>query len=350
MAKTAFKVAAVIAALCSDLNAISAQELRWSRLLPIPDREGFAFPFAGISNGALLVAGGANFPGKKPWEGGTKRWYDTVYILERPDGDWKIAGKLPRPIGYGVSITTADGILCLGGSDQDRHYADCFQMQWNGREPMFKTLPALPKPCANSCGALVNNVVYVAGGIDNPNATKALKTFWALDLNDTSDGWHALETWPGSERMLATAGALDGSFYLCSGTALAVDTDGKPVRRWLRDAYRYSPGRGWTKLADLPRVAVAAPTPALQLGSSKLLIIGGDDGSQVSTPPTEHRGFPRDILGYDTTTDVWTTLASVPFSLVTTPAVNWNGNIIIPGGETRPGIRSPDVYSGQIAP
>ena len=79
--------------------------LQWRPLPSIPDHEGFASPFAGVANGALVVAGGANFPGKRPWEGGTKIWYDSVFVLEKPDGAWKTAGKLPRPIGYGVALT-----------------------------------------------------------------------------------------------------------------------------------------------------------------------------------------------------------------------------------------------------
>ena len=74
-------------------------EAGWSRLPPLPDREGFAGPFAGVSDGALLVVGGANFPDKKPWEGGTKNWYDTIFVLDRPDGQWKTAGRLPRSLG-----------------------------------------------------------------------------------------------------------------------------------------------------------------------------------------------------------------------------------------------------------
>jgi N-acetylneuraminate epimerase len=35
----------------------------------------------------------------------------------------------------------------------------------------------------------------------------------------------------------------------------------------------------------------------------------------------------------------------VPFSLVTTNAVLWNNDIVIPGGEARPGVRSPQVWS-----
>lgn len=346
----AFSFAIIAALLGCCLSTMSAQEIRWSPLPSIPDREGFAYPFAGVSNGALIVAGGANFPDKKPWEGGIKRWYDTVFVLEQSDGAWNVAGKLPRLIGYGVSITTADGILCLGGSDADRHYADCFKMQWRDGKVQFTALPKLPRPCANFCGALVNNVVYVAGGIEKPDATQALRTFWSLDLVDQVAGWRELEPWPGSERMLATAGTLGDSFYIFSGTALAADNDGKPVRQWLRDAFRYTPGSGWAKIADLPRVAVAAPTPAPQMADSKLLVIGGDDGLQINTPPTEHRGFPREILAYDAGFDSWTTLGSVPFSLVTTSAVVWNSTIVIPGGEARPGIRSPEVYRGQIRP
>ena len=85
--------------------------LAWSQLPALPDHEGFAAPFAGVSGGALIVAGGANFPGKKPWEGGTKVWYDKVFVLERNTNQWRVAGRLPRPLGYGVSVTTSNGVI-----------------------------------------------------------------------------------------------------------------------------------------------------------------------------------------------------------------------------------------------
>src|SRR5689334_6043114 len=104
-------------------------DLRWEKLPSLPDREGFAGAFAGVSGEALLVAGGANFPDKKPWEGGKKVWYDTVFALNRPDGQWALVGKLPRPLGYGVSVTHRDGLVCVGGSDAERHYADTFRLE-----------------------------------------------------------------------------------------------------------------------------------------------------------------------------------------------------------------------------
>ena len=168
--------------------------------------------------------------------------------------------------------------------------------------------------------------------------------FYSLDLRTKHKTWTSLQTWPGRERMLATAGAHDGAFYLFGGCALKAGADGKPEREWLRDAYCFKPGEGWKRIADLPRISVAAPTPA-PVVNGKLLVIGGDDGAQFNNPPTEHKGFPRSVLAYDPASDKWETLDDVPFSLVTTPAVEWQGRIIIPGGEARPGIRSTDVWS-----
>ncbi|HVJ83856.1 MAG TPA: galactose oxidase, partial [Planctomycetia bacterium] len=62
----------------------AAPELKWSRLPSLLDRHGFAGMFVGVSGGALICAGGANFPEKKPWEGGAKVWHDGVFALERP--------------------------------------------------------------------------------------------------------------------------------------------------------------------------------------------------------------------------------------------------------------------------
>jgi len=129
--------------------------LDWRQLPPLPDPVGFAGPFAGVSSNALFVAGGANFPDKLPWEGGRKIWYDAAFVLDRTNGAWSKPFKLPRAIGYGVSVTTPDGVLCAGGSDSTQHYLDVFLLRWCAGKLETKPLPPLPKPLANSCGALV---------------------------------------------------------------------------------------------------------------------------------------------------------------------------------------------------
>jgi N-acetylneuraminic acid mutarotase len=341
-------VAAVVAV--STLRGRSAeQQTAWTHLPPLPDREGFAAMFAGLSvdhgGEILLAAGGANFPDKKPWEGGKKVWHDTIFVLEKPDGAWKVAGKLPRPLGYGVSVTHGGGLVCVGGSDAERHYADAFTMGWGKAAPRFNQLPSLPRPVANACGAFVGRTLFIAGGTEKPDSTNALNTFYALEFPVGGPRvWRELPPWPGPPRMLAVAASLDGSFYLASGADVSAGQDGKPLRTYLRDAYRFTPGKGWKRIADLPRAAVAAPSPAPTPGANQFLILGGDDGAQVNTPPAEHKGFPKTILAYDTLRDMWKLAGEVPASRVTVPTVQWHGAWLVVSGEQKPGIRSPEVW------
>ena len=88
-----------------DMN----KNLKWSRLPSLPPapgqnrQPGFAGPFIGVSNEALIVAGGANFPGKLPWDGGPKLYYDDAFVLIRTDqgqSQWLTGFHLPRAIAY----------------------------------------------------------------------------------------------------------------------------------------------------------------------------------------------------------------------------------------------------------
>ncbi len=326
-------------------DSVSA-ELHWQQLPPLPDREGFAAPFTGVSGRALIVAGGANFPQRRPWDGGTKVWYDSIFLLPHAGGPWKVVGQLPRPVAYGISVTVPEGVVCVGGGDAQGHFRDVFRLHWTGQRIEVVSLAPLPKACAFASGALLDHTLYVVGGIERPDSTDCLKTLWSLDLSRPDAAWQELPACPGPERMLATAGAAQGSFYLFSGTRLTRGSDGKPVREYLRDAWRYTPGRDWQRLADLPRSAVAAPSPAPLMRGTQLLVISGDDGTRLGfKPETEHPGFPRDVLAYDLRRDVWTVPGTAPFSLATAPTAVWEGRAVIANGEARPGYRTPAVWT-----
>ena len=320
--------------------------LEWRQLPPLPDPIGFAGAFAGTSGGALIVAGGANFPDKPPWEGGRKVWYDTTFVLEHTNGPWRKAAPLPGPLGYGVSVTAPEGVLCAGGSDATRHSREVFLLRYVRGELVTQTLPPLPGPLANSCGALLGHTVYLAGGTATPDATNALRQFWALDLQPPLRAWRELPSWSGPARMLSVAATVGGSFYLIGGASLRPDGSSKPVRIYLKDVYRFTPGQGWTRVADSPNPVVAAPSPAPVFQERSLLVIGGDDGSLANfEPKSAHPGFPKRVMSYDTQSDQWRILAPAPMSRATLPAVCWEGIFVMPSGETRPGIRSPEVWA-----
>ena len=316
----------------------------WRELAPLPDERGFAGAYAGVSGDALIVAGGTHFPDKMPWEGGVKSWFDDVYVLEKPDGSWRKVGKLPRASGYGVSISLDQGLLLIGGGNATEHFQDVLLLKWTHGTLITTALPKLPKPCAFMTGAAVGTVVHVCGGIEKPDSTTAMASLWTLDLKEIELGWKTQTAHPGSGRILAAGGGAAGDFFVFSGAALQAGADGKPIRNWLKDAWKFSAADGWQQLADLPRVSVAAPSP-MPMIDGRLLVLGGDDGALVDFQPKErHPGFPRSVLVYDTGRNAWSVTGEVPFSLVTTPVVIWQGRIVIPGGEARPGVRSSKVW------
>jgi hypothetical protein len=113
----------------------------------------------------------------------------------------------------------------------------------------------------------------------------------------------------------------------------------------LKDAYRFTAGNGWTRIANLPRAAVAAPSPAIA-HEGRLLVVSGDDGKLTNfEPKSAHPGFPKDVLAYDPRMDNWVGLGDSPLSRATVSVVPWQGMFVIPNGEVRPGVRSPEVWA-----
>lgn len=329
---------------CISAIASAADPLVWKQLPSLPKPLGVAAPFAGVSGTSLVVAGGANFPDKMPWEGGKKVWHDRVWVLDKPDGKWRDAGKLPRPLAYGVSLSGDDSVLCIGGSDSQRHFAETFRLVWKNNALTAEPLPALPVPVANAAGAVVNDTAIVACGASEPGEKSASARVFALDHNALA--WRELPPLPAEPRILPVAASVGEYFYLFGGATIEMKDD-KPVRRYLRDAWSYNQREGWKRLADMPKPIVAAPSPAMERWGS-IWICSGDDGSLVGIAPDKRPGFPAANFAYDIASDTWNAAGETPAPRVTTTTTWWRGHFVIPSGEVRPGVRSPEVWSVEV--
>ena len=148
-----------------------------------PGRERLGGLFAGASGDTLLVAGGTNFLDKPPWEGGTKFWYDTIYALSPGQSVVADVGKLPRTAG-------------LRRLDRDGSRL-AVRRRRRRRRPLRRSLPAAMaggslhgRPAAAVAHAVclsLRSAGWAASSTwravsDNPAATSALRTFWAMDL------------------------------------------------------------------------------------------------------------------------------------------------------------------------
>ena len=327
---------------------------KWSQFPPLPDNEGFAGLFAGVSNQALICAGGANFPNKRPWEGGTKRWYDHIYYIEEGEENWQLAAtKLPSERAYGVSVTYQGQVILIGGSDADGHYSDVIGITYqNNAIEIDQDFPPLPQPLANACGAVVDGTVYVAGGNPGPDAL-AVPDFYWMDLKaDPADrAWIMGPSWPGPPRIQAVSASDDAAFYLMSGFSLARSKTGGLDRTSLKDAYRFEPSEGdrgtWTTLPAMPRGVAAAPSPAFSVGMSHIMIPGGIDAETLlHTNQSTHPGFTDDYLAFNKQSQQWVQMGKMPegSSRVTAPTALFDGQWLILSGEKAPGVRSPLIY------
>lgn len=318
------------------------------RLPHLPNTTGFAAPYVGITGDALVVGGGTNFPDAPPWENGTKTWHDSVYVLPSPTAKWLTGFKLPQRLAYGTSLTTDEGVLCIGGCNETSNVASVFLLQWDGRELTRKSMPPLPRPTSCAAGALVGSCVFVAGGQAGPDPASGPShdDFWMLDLNAEPRSWKALPTWPGPERFYAIAGSDGQSFFLFSGIRRTENSEGRPALEYLKDAYRYDPkAEKWERLADLPHANAAVASPAPYVDGGLVLLGRGADGMGTEVPLSQRKSFGRDALRYDVARGRYEVSGTLPFGLAAVSSTEWNGSAIIASGESRPGVRSPAVWS-----
>ena len=332
----------------------SQMPLKLATLAPLPDKEGFAGMFAGVSEGQLFCMGGANFPEKRPWEGGTKKWYSNIYKLDN-SGQWtKLDDTLPTQLAYGVSVSLNNKIYVIGGNRENVHTDKVFSLKWNGAGLLREELPSLPIPLANMAGALVGHLIILAGGASTAGG-EPLKKCYGLDLDNINKGWFELPSWPGSARAYASSAVIEKQFFVFSGERVAVNDKNEKFRYILQDAFCFTPEkiRGkwtgtWKPIAPLPKGAAAAgnPLPVLQNGS--IIVSGGVDAvTALHTHQATHPGINPDIQIYNPKDDSWQLIMNSDTSTarVTLPVVYWNKQWVFISGEIKPGVRTNSIVS-----
>ena len=348
--------------------------LDWDELPPLPDREGFAGVFAGVvgdeADHFLVVAGGANFPDKRPWEQGSKEYYARVFVLPlKQGGEWREdERRLPMKAAYGMSVGLENGkCLFMGGENAEGARDEVMEISLSGGKLSIEVIGALPKPITSGVAALVEGAVLVGAGGDGERTHREL---WQMRRQDPRwIEWKSLG-WPGEARgrVHSVGGVRGRRFYLFGGRDNAGSDEAAAERifglDWLKDCWELDVEGGiWRRLADLPEGRSAAPSTALPVGAASFLILGGVTvdflRSQLAARPElngqgmEHPGFSDKVLSYDVVTDRWAERGEMSLgeSLppVTTPVVFWEGQWIIPSGEIKPGVRTPGVLKISLA-
>lgn len=300
----------------SELRSSEEDVIRWTAIGKLPNITIKKGAFSGVSKGALIIAGGIS----------ESEISSSITILEKNDeGRYEVFSdfKLDYPTAFGTSVATGEGLLCIGGRDNEQCYVDVFLLVWNPTEKKIekKAFPKLPEPRAYSSAAIIDNVVYVAGGIKTLNNVNALNNFWSLDLSQTTTRWEVLEPWPDPGRILSVAtvqhDGFNNIFHLISGLEIKTSKNQSPVFNELIDNYVYDPNadknKRWKKIADLPWPVYGAKGAAV--GQSHVLLYGGYDSERdplLNSLSPEINSFHSDILAYHTITDTWVVMGELP--------------------------------------
>lgn len=345
---------------------------------------GVASPFAGVVNGRLIVAGGCNFPEKSAADGGEKRYYDDIYtynITDKETSATKLAIKLPKPLAYGVSIQVPSGVVFLGGKNDSTFSNEVMLLRWDTAKKSIacSSLPELPTKKALLGGTYSGDKLYVAGA---ETVAPYRKVFLVYDFKNPRNGWAQLASYPSDARtapiVVAQSNGEEEQVYLFFGTTANGNSP------YILDSYlAYNLKNGsWNNKSKTTlngRPICYYGGDAYRSGAHHILFVGGVDVDifrsemnrrvAIKSSPNIRvsdslnaksdaymRGarssfnFNGKVMAFHTLTNTWTELQDAPYGGITgAKAVADGGKLYVVSGEVKPGIRTPEVYRGEIS-
>ena len=350
--------------------------------------EGVSAAYAGMLGQRLIVAGGCNFPDTPAADGGHKKYYRDIYLLEDPIGKpaaWRKVGELPKAAAYGVSVTVGDGIICAGGRNNTERLTDVWRLSWDSKADTVRieTLPPLPVAIDNGCGAVYHKLLYIAGGF--ADAAEQCKAFVLhLDKLNAPGAWEPLPDFPGQPRIQPVGIIQNCAEEVCFFVVGGYSPAHEDVRAQAHsNALYYSQReRQWHVTADItnrqgePQAFVGAV--GFPSGSHHLALLGGvnkaiferelnrpyllaealaagdtatvrnlqdESAHYMRHPPTWYH-FNNQLFFYHTITDTWSLGQSAPcLAKAGAAAVPYKDRWLLVCGESKPGVRSHEVYA-----
>ena len=371
-------------------------QLRWIGLEDIPPspgediQYGIASPFAGISNGVLIVGGGCNFPNKPVSDGGEKVYYKSLFVLKEPkDEKWLTGFSLPEPVAYGASVSTDFGLVCIGGKNNDQDFKEVYLLSWEVDHEKIEITPwpSLPFSMSEMAADKIGDIIYVAGGKSNK---KVENNFLSLNLSNYGTDkfkWETLPSFPGPGRVqpvgIGQNAAEEGHFYLFSGSSYPEKSE-EPIL--CANGLEYNPKtQTWIELPEIKpgknKIYSLHGAGGAAIGAHQIMFIGGvnrelfyeawkrertlkiarshkndalldsliTEVKNYFLQPPEWYKFNDKIILYHTITKSFSILGDYPYQAPAgAPVVQWKNGFVVVSGEIKPGVRSPKVHFATI--
>lgn len=347
--------------------------------------KGVSATYAALINDKLIVAGGANFPGKLGFEGGSKAFYNEIMLYDAAKNEWKLAGHLPDSSAYGVSIPVTGGALWIGGNTASKSLANCYKVSLTENDSLkLDYFPSLPATIDNFAGCSLGDDVFICGGNENGKPSNSL-----YHINAKTDStWTKLPDFPGMPRVQPVLAAIkkDGKKYVyLMGGFFGGNADNKPAM--VTDVLRYDVAeQKWDKVGKQTDAETQKPfslggATAMPFDNRYILCFGGVNhdifldaittqyniGNDITTSteekarlnlefsknymtqPIEYYKFNTECRIFDTATNSWTIIDNTSDAARAGATLVFNGKeFFAVQGELKPGVRSAVTIKGEI--
>ena len=302
----------VVAALWSLFHAVLVSEAQtpsssWLTLAPMPSsRQELA---TAVLNGKIYVIGGYNQNTVST---------NTVEVYDPVTNAWTSAHPIPVALNHNSAAVAAGKLYSFGGRSREVFVYDPAGNTWSAVAPMNFLHDATPAV------GVINNKIYVAGGVDLVGSSTR-----EAEVYDP-----AMNTWTSVAAMHVarnhvSGGVINGKFYAAGGRgSIDAPTD--------LEVYN-SQTNTWSTLADMP---TGRSGTAAGIINGELYVFGGE------TPNLVH----GEVEAYNPANNTWRRLPNMP-----TPRHGIWGSVIgttiyLAGGATEPAFAATNVNEAFTIP
>lgn len=319
--------------------------------------------YGSLENKYIVVGGGANFPEKSVLNGGAKKAYSDIYMLEDNNGVLEVVEHInwENELGYGASVTVTNGIYYIGGSSNPEADDDILFITLKNNKLNVEKIGDLPFTLQNGFAVYKDNKLYIITGKQSGKGSDKVYEY-DLATKETKE----LAPVPNqASRTQAVAQLLNGNIYVFSGGDATAYTDG----------YKYDfANNTWEQVSDVALnnegISLLGAV-SVKLNEQEMLVIGGFNkavydnavynlGNLKDAALAQFRAgyfgadpyefnWNSNILIYNCESNTWKTIGEVPFDAPCGEGLILIGNKIYSiNGEIKPGVRTDKMYVGTI--
>ncbi len=299
----------------------------------------------------------------------------SAQVLKWNGHHWKLAGKLRRPLAYGVAFAVPGGFIYAGGATAkgSGQQVDLYQFYDSGL-PVVEALPDLPVALERMAGVKIENRLFLAGGLADG---KPVNSLYMFDLDNPDTGWQLISEFPGPPRVepVMAVARQEGRQHLFMWGGYAPGYAGNdPVVSV--DGLRYDlTSSQWTSVVPPtdPKgnvISLGAAT-AVSWNEARIVVAGGFDArvklkelrrthmfrgverwsllQHYGSRPAEWYRFNSRLLLFDAERNRWKVLAEADeLARTGAAAVKFGSELILFQGEIKPGVTNNEVLKMKL--